>query len=178
MEFAASVVTGIATISRALDDGRTHMVGRLMSFDFVGRPRRALVPFTVTATPDPTLCCFRTKAFESTLKATPHLSQRLLEMRLVALDAAREWMVAPRRKTAWLLAIMARRTAALGPHRAARTVTCNLMLTQEAMADDLGPTLETVSRQISALKGDGIIEPETRRQRMARDMHRLPLDPG
>ncbi len=154
------------------------MVGRLMSFDFVGRPGRALVPFTVTATQYPTLRCFRTKAFESTLKATPHLSQRLLEMRLVALDAAREWMVAPRRKTAWLLAILARRTAALGPHRAARTVTCDLMLTQAAMADDLGPTLETVSRQISALTGDGIIEPETRRPGMARDMHRLPPDPG
>jgi CRP/FNR family transcriptional regulator len=45
----------------------------------------------------------------------------------------------------------------LQPERARRDITFALPLTREAMADYLGLTLETVSRQISALKRDGII---------------------
>jgi len=39
----------------------------------------------------------------------------------------------------------------------------DLPLTREAMADYLGLTLETVSRQISALRKDGIIELQGKR---------------
>lgn len=178
LEFVASVVSGMATISRGLEDGRTQMVGLLLPSDFVGRPGRPTTQFTVTATTDLVMCCFRKKPFEQALLDTPHLSQRLLEMTLDELDAAREWMVVLGRKTARekiasLLAIMARRTASLALHKAAGTVAFDLMLTREAMADYLGLTLETVSRQMSALKRDGIIGLETRRQVIVRDMGRL-----
>ena len=39
-----------------------------------------------------------------------------------------------------------------------------LPLTREAMADYLGLTLETVSRQVSALKKDGVISLEGKRR--------------
>jgi CRP/FNR family transcriptional regulator len=42
--------------------------------------------------------------------------------------------------------------------------TFELPLTREAMADYLGLTLETVSRQMSALKRDGVIKLETNRK--------------
>ena len=178
MEFVASVVTGMATVSRALEDGRTQMVGLLLPSDFVGRPGRDLAPFTVTATTDLVMCCFRKKLFEQALEQTPHIGAQLLEMTLDELDAAREWMVVLGRKTARekiasLLAIMARRTAALATHQTSGKVSFDLMLTREAMADYLGLTLETVSRQMSALKGDGIISLETKRHVIVRDMDRL-----
>ena len=44
-----------------------------------------------------------------------------------------------------------------------RPITFTLPLTREAMADYLGLTLETVSRQISSLKKDGVIKLEDRR---------------
>ena len=98
------------------------------------------------------------------MATTPHVGQRLLEMTLDELDAAREWMLLLGRKTARekiasLLSIIARRDASLNLRRAHGQLAFDLPLTREAMADYLGLTLETVSRQMSALKRDGVIEP-------------------
>ena len=51
-------------------------------------------------------------------------------------------------------------------------------LTREAMADYLGLTLETVSRQISALRKDGVIELEGKRHVTVPDMSRLLEEAG
>ncbi len=109
---------------------------------------------------------------------TPHIGQRLLEMTLDELDAAREWMLLLGRKTARekiasLLAILARRDAALKPVQTRRKIVFDLPLTREAMADYLGLTLETVSRQISALKRDGVITLEGKRHVIVPDFDRL-----
>ena len=49
----------------------------------------------------------------------------------------------------------------------------DLPLTREAMADYLGLTLETVSRQMSALKRDGVIELEGKRHVTVPSFERL-----
>ncbi len=64
MDFVASVVTGIATLTQTMEDGRRQMVGLLLPSDFVGRPGRALAAYDVTATTDLVMCCFRKKPFE------------------------------------------------------------------------------------------------------------------
>jgi CRP/FNR family transcriptional regulator, anaerobic regulatory protein len=161
-DFVASVVTGIATLTQTLKDGRRQMVGILLPSDFLGRPGRHTASYDVTANTDVVLCCFRKKPFEDILANTPHISQRLLEMTLDELDAAREWMLVLGRKTARekiasLLIIFARRTVGLKLTSVTRDITLNLSLTREEMADYLGLTLETVSRQMSALKKDGLI---------------------
>lgn len=51
-------------------------------------------------------------------------------------------------------------------------------LTREEMADYLGLTLETVSRQMSALKRDGVIELEGKRQIRVPDLDRLTEEAG
>lgn len=84
-----------------------------------------------------------------------------------------------REKIASLLSIIARRDATLhlnagkdGP------IVFDLPLTREAMADYLGLTLETVSRQISALKKDGVIALEGKRHVTVPDMERLLEEAG
>jgi CRP/FNR family transcriptional regulator len=183
MDFVASVVTGVATLTQTMEDGRTQMVGLLLPSDFLGRPGRKKVLYDVTAVSDLTLCCFRRKPFEDLLVSTPHVSQRLLEMTLNELDAAREWMLVLGRKTARekiasLLAIMARREASLHLARSVDGVRFELPLTREAMADYLGLTLETVSRQISALKRDQIIELQGTRQVHIPDFSALLAETG
>jgi CRP/FNR family transcriptional regulator, anaerobic regulatory protein len=178
MEFVASIVTGMATIGRALEDGRTQMVGLLFPSDFVGRPGREFAPFSVVAVTDLVMCCFRKKSFEDVMAETPHVGQRLLEMTLDELDAAREWMVVLGRKTARekiasLLSIIAQKTATLAGHSIDVDTGFDLLLTREAMADYLGLTLETVSRQMTALRGDGIIELASKRHVIVKDMERL-----
>jgi len=174
MDFVASVVTGIATLSQTMEDGRTQMVGLLLPSDFLGRPGRAIAPYDVTANSDLMLCCFRRKPFEKMMHETPHISQRLLEMTLDELDAAREWMLILGRKTARekiasLLTIIAQREAALQHTSPENGSSFDLPLTRESMADYLGLTLETVSRQISSLKRDKVIELQGKRRVMVPD---------
>jgi CRP/FNR family transcriptional regulator, anaerobic regulatory protein len=183
MGFVASVVRGVATLSQTLSDGRTQMVGLLLPSDFIGRPGRASSPYDVTAVSDVTLCCFRRKPFEQLLISTPHVAERLLIMSLDELDAAREWMLILGRKTARekiasLLTIIARREASMGMIRAKGPLIIDLPLTREAMADYLGLTLETVSRQISALKSEGIIVLDGKRRVQVPDIGRLMMETG
>lgn len=183
MDFVGSVVSGIATLSQTMEDGRRQMVGLLLPSDFVGRPGRATAAYDVTATTDLVMCCFRKKPFEAMMIETPHVAQRLLEMTLDELDAAREWMLLLGRKTARekiasLLAILARRQAALQLRASEQVILFELPLTREAMADYLGLTLETVSRQISALRRDGVIGLEGKRHVRVADFDRLLEEAG
>ncbi len=182
MDFVGSVVSGIATLTQTMEDGRRQMVGLLLPSDFVGRPGRMAAAYDVTATTDLLMCCFRKKPFEAMMIETPHVAQRLLEMTLDELDAAREWMLVLGRKTARekiasLLAILARRQAALGAQQS-RDILFELPLTREAMADYLGLTLETVSRQISALRQDRVIVLEGKRHVRVADFDRLLEEAG
>ena len=183
MDFVASVVTGIATLTQTMEDGRRQMVGLLLPSDFVGRPGRTIAPYDVTATTDLVMCCFRRKPFEDMMATTPHVAQRLLEMTLDELDAAREWMLLLGRKTARekiasLLAIIARRDAGLKQRATTGSIAFDLPLTREEMADYLGLTLETVSRQMSALKRDGVISLEERRRIVVPDFDLLSDETG
>ncbi|WP_415921945.1 transcriptional regulator FnrL [Tateyamaria sp. SN6-1] len=177
MDFVASVVSGAATLTQTMEDGRRQMVGLLLASDFVGRPGRRGARYDVVAVTDLVMCCFRKAPFEQMMATTPHVAERLLEMTLDELDAAREWMLVLGRKTARekiasLLAIFARRDSILGPH-GPRTVQFELPLTREAMADYLGLTLETVSRQVSALKREGIISLQGKRGVLVPDLDAL-----
>ncbi len=183
MSFVGSVVSGYATLTQTMEDGRTQMVGLLLPSDFVGRPGRDSAAYNISATTDVVMCCFRKKPFEDMMSDTPHIAQRLLEMTLDELDAAREWMLVLGRKTARekiasLFAIIARRESVLantglGVKNVARAASFDLKFTREAMADYLGLTIETVSRQISALKKDGVISLQGKRHVIVPDMYRL-----
>jgi CRP/FNR family transcriptional regulator len=167
LEFVGSIVSGVASLTRTMPDGRVQMVGLLLPGDFIGRPNRSTIECDVVAQTDVMLCCFRRKPFENLISDTPHVGQRLLEMTLDELDAAREWMLVLGRKTARekiasLLHMIATRTAALKPVETEETA-FTLPITRETMANYLGLTIETVSRQLSALKKDGLIAFDDRR---------------
>ena len=183
MDFVGSVVKGIATLTQTMEDGRTQMVGLLLPSDFVGRPGREGSAYDVIATTEGLMCCFRRKPFERMMEETPHVAHRLLQMTLDELDAAREWMLVLGRKTARekiasLLSIIARRSTLLDQLAADDGVAIELPLTREAMADYLGLTLETVSRQVSALKRDEVIVLDGKRRILIPDMERLLEEAG
>jgi len=183
MEFVASVVSGVATLTRTMKDGRTQMVGLLLPSDFMGRPGRRTIAYDVTATTDLVMCCFRKAQFERVMRHTPRIGQRLLEMTLDELDAAREWMLLLGRKTARekiasLLIIIARRSNDANALTGSGKLTFDLPLTRDAMADYLGLTIETVSRRISALRREGVIVLEGNRHVIVPDMRRLMDETG
>jgi CRP/FNR family transcriptional regulator, anaerobic regulatory protein len=183
LQFVGSVVKGVAALTQTMEDGRRQMVGLLLPSDFVGRPGRQIAPYDVVAATEITLCRFRKAPFEKLMAETPTVASRLLEMTLDELDAAREWMLLLGRKTARekiasLLAIIARRDSSLNLSAATGRVQFDLPLSREAMADYLGLTLETVSRQVSALKREGIISLEGKRHVTVPDFAMLMNETG
>ncbi len=175
LEFVASVVSGTATIEQIAEDGRRQTLGLLLPSDFLGRPGRDTALYDVSAVTEVTLCCFRRQQFEKLVKDTPHIAQRMLEMALDELDAARDWMFLLGRKTArekiaTFLLLVERRTRTPGLNIGLDIAQFELPLTRDAMASYLGLTLETVSRQISSLKKEGLISLVGNRQVTIEDM--------
>lgn len=176
LTYVASVVKGVSTLSKTMEDGRIQMVGLLLPSDFIGRPDRANIEFDVVAATDVTLCCFQRKPFEKLLSTVPHVSQRLLEIALDELDAARDWMLLLGRKTArekiaTFVEMMVRRqhVAGLGLDHTPLV----LPLTRDEISNYLGLTLETVSRQLNALKKEGVLRFNDRRRFEVIDMAAL-----
>ena len=103
----------------------------------------------------------------------------MLEMALDELDAARDWTLLSGRKTArekiaTFLMMVARRTSTT-MDKANRF---DLPLTREAMADFLGLTIETVSRQFSSLRKEGLIVLEDKRSVLVTDTEALQIEAG
>ena len=183
LETVASIVAGTATLTRSIEDGRTQLVGLLLPSDFIGRPGREAALYDITAVTDLTLCCFHRKPFEELLVELPHVRERLLEMALDELDAARDWMLLLGRKTAReriasLLALIVKRSirpdgGALGDKNRVE-----LPITRETMANYLGLTIETVSRQLTKLRKDGIIQLDGKRTILIPDLAALMAETG
>lgn len=157
-----SVVEGVVRLSKLTADGRRQMVGLLFPSDFIGRPGRSRALFDTVAATDVRLCLFERRRFEKLLGDIPTMEQRLLEMTLDELDAAREWMLLLGRKTARekiasFIAMAARRSAALMRRAPDDGDVVPMPLSREEIGDFLGLTIETVSRQIGALKKEGVI---------------------
>jgi len=173
-----TLVKGVASISQGLDDGRRQIMGILLPSDFIGRPGRRTAQYDITAASEVVMCRFEITAFERLLAASPALGPRLLEMTMDELDAAREWMLllgrkSAREKIATLIAMIALKSRSLAGGDVNDAFDFALPLTRETLADYLGLTIETVSRQITALRKDEVISIKGQRQITIPDFRRL-----
>ena len=176
----ANITSGAVKLSKSLGDGRQHVVGLLFAPDFVGRTFRPNSPYHAEAATDVGLCIFPKACFERVLRGHPALEHRLFERTLSDLDASREWMLLLARKTAAekvasFLLMLAKRA----PQRCCQlsdkteAVRIELPLSRSEIADCLGLTLETVSRQMTQLKTSGVIDLVNHREIAIPDMARL-----
>lgn len=157
-----TVVSGVASLNRTLEDGRCQIVGVLLPSDFIGRPGRNSVAHDVVAATDITLCRFEKSVFEKLLAGSPTIMARLLSKTSDDLDAARDWMLLLGRKTArekvaGFLSMLVRRAIQQNGMPAGDGATVSLPLSRSDLANYIGLTLETTSRQFSQLKQDGVI---------------------
>jgi CRP/FNR family transcriptional regulator len=173
----ANVTEGVVKLSRVLRDGRQQLVGLQFAPDLLGRLFATENPLTVEAASDVDLCRVPKAVLENLVAGSAALKQRLLDQSLQDLDDARDWMVTLGRKDAQqrvasLLLLIARRSAgqSAGP---AAAIIFDLPLTRADMADFLGLTIETVSRQISKLRHEKVIEVVNHRQVTVPDLSRL-----
>ncbi len=108
-------------------------------------------------------------------RAHPDLEHRLLRQTLDELDRARSWMLllgrgSAREKVATFIQDIAERLAAEGEAPLGRF---ELPLSRQQIADILGLTIETVCRQLTAMKRAGVIDLIGRRAVAILDANRL-----
>lgn len=159
----ANLLAGVLKLSASTVDGREQIVGLLYPADFVGRLYAEEADFTVTALTDAELCVFPRKPFEQVLEDHVRMERLLLQRTFAALEEARGRMLMLARKSAeekiagFLLGMADRADGARCRATASGPVTFDLPLTRGQIADVLGLTIETVSRQLTKLKTAGLI---------------------
>lgn len=181
VDFFANVISGAVKLTKTLPDGRQQIVGLLFSPDFLGRAYSRNNPYTAEAATDVEICCFPHAAFERLAAEYPGLQQRLFQHTLDELDAARDWMLLLGRKTAEekvasFLYMLARRSLVVGCGQQSNgggVAQFELPLTRADMADYLGLTIETVSRQLTRLKTSNVIRLNSNRLIQVGDVSRL-----
>ena len=180
----SNILTGVVKLSKTLNDGRQQIVELQFAPDFLGRPFHAESHLTVDAATSVRLCTFPKSTFDRMVASNPELKQRILEQSLRQLDEARDWMVTLGRKTARekLASFLAYLARHVDPHRAtddhAVPIVVELPLTRADMADFLGLTIETVSRQLTALRKAGLIALVDSRHIEIPSLHRLSREAG
>lgn len=173
----SNMLSGVVKLSKVLPDGRQQIVGLQFAPDFLGRPFKSESPLNAVAATSVSLCSFPRSAVDRMIKEAPELEHRLLKQTLNELDEARDWMLTLGRKTAsekvasflHLVATHIDPEAATGDG----PITYDLPLTRADIADFLGLTIETVSRQMTKLRKDDVIEIENNRQVTIPDIARL-----
>lgn len=176
----ANVLRGVIKLSKVLEDGRQQVVGLQFAPDLLGRPFAAESRVSAEAASDVDLCVIPKPALESLMKESAPLEHRVMMQALRELDEARDWMVTLGRKSAAekvasFLYLIATHIDPTDEETGARF---DLPLSRSDIADFLGLTIETVSRQISKLKADNIIEIVNYRHVTVPDLARLRLRCG
>ena len=178
----SNVLSGVVKLTKSMADGRQQIVGLQFAPDFLGRPFKAESTVTAQAATEVDLCSFPRGALERMMVEQPGLEQRLLRQTLTELDEARDWMLTLGRKTAaerlagFLLMIARNIQPSAEPGR--RGSAFDLPLSRAEIADFLGLTIETVSRQLTRLRSDGVILIENNRHVIVEDLGRLALRAG
>lgn len=175
----ANVIEGVLKLSASLSNGREQIVGIAYPSDFIGRPYSEESHHTITAMTDVKICAFRRRDFERFSGDHPDLEHKILQQTLTELDRARHWMLllgrkSAREKLATFLLEMSERLADSGcKSNGLPTDEYELPFGRQQIADILGLTIETVSRQLTELKKSGLIALPDNRKIIIKDRNVL-----
>ncbi len=174
----SNVLSGVVKLTKTMADGREQIVGLQFAPDFLGRPFHSESHVNAEAASVVNLCTFPRSSIETMLKESPGLTKRLLEQTLAELDEAHEWMLTLGRKTAGekvasFIHLIARHIDPEADLESGDVVSFDLPLTRADMADFLGLTIETVSRQLTKLRKAGVVSIDHNRHFVIPDMRRL-----
>lgn len=155
-----NLTKGALRLSKLLPDGRRQIAGFLFPGDFLGITMEDEHAFTAEAMTNSTLCQFARSRFDGFVDTHPHLERRLYAIAARELAAARQQVVLLGRKTATekvasFLLMLASGSSRRGLAKDADVV---IPMSRSDIADYLGLRIETVSRELSALKASRVIQ--------------------
>jgi len=181
----ANVIDGVLKLSTGTEDGREQIVGVVYPSDFIGRPFGSTSGHGVTALTEAKVCVFSRRDFDAFAREHPALEHKLLQRTLAELDRTRRWMLLLGRKSAGeklasFLLEMSERLVQPGCEVQSEKMLRRFALpfSRQQVADVLGLTIETVSRQFTRLKADGIIDLPSRREVVILDREALMAEAG
>lgn len=181
----ANVIDGVLKLSTGTEDGREQIVGMVFPSDFIGRPFGKTTGHGVTALTEAKVCVFNRRDFDSFAREHPSLEHKLLQRTLTELDRTRRWMLLLGRKSAsekvasFLLEMCDRVGGSpCDADDAPTEILLDLPVSRQQIADVLGLTIETVSRQFTRLKSEGVIDLPSRREVHIRDRFALAAEAG
>lgn len=147
-----NITEGVVRLYKSLPDGRRQIVGFALPGDFLGLALMDRYGATAEAVTPVRVCRFVRTAFVSYIDGKPHLMKRLHEFASHELSLAQDQMLLLGRKTAEervaaFLINLQTRYARIRP----LSVTVELPMSRQDIADYLGLTIETVSRTLTKL---------------------------
>ena len=173
----SNILSGVVKLTKLMADGRQQIVGLQFAPDFLGRPFSRQSNVTAEAATSVRVCSFPKNVLEDIIRQSPDMEHKLHEQTLNELDEARSWMLTLGRKTASekvasFLFLIAKN---VDPEKDVTRlgIQFELPLKRADIADFLGLTIETVSRQITKLRKAGIIKLEDNRTVMVPNLDRL-----
>jgi CRP/FNR family transcriptional regulator len=181
----ANVIDGVLKLSTGTEDGREQIVGMVFTSDFIGRPFGKTTGHGVTALTESKVCVFNRRDFDSFAREHPALEHKLLQRTLSELDRTRRWMLLLGRKSASekVASFLIEMVERVGGSPCESTdapaeLLLELPVSRQQIADVLGLTIETVSRQFTRLKAEGILDLPSRREVLIRDRFALAAEAG
>lgn len=151
------IVHGMLRLYKLLPDGRRLITGFLSTGQLLGLAPEGVCVYTAEAITEVTFCRYKRKAFERLIDEVPGFAKRLLTATCHELRAAQDRMLLLGRKTA--TEKVASFLLLMADQQGSNTVVeVEVPMTRSDIADYLGLTVETVSRTLTKLKQDGLIQ--------------------
>lgn len=176
-ETYANILGGVVKLTKLMPDGRQQIVGLQFAPDFLGRPFSQSSDLLAEAATDVRLCAFPKSVIESMIAQSPEMEHKLHSQHMRELDEAREWMLTLGRKTAIekVASFIIMLATHIDPEHAGEVteLEITLPLKRADIADFLGLTIETVSRQVTNLRKLGVISVTDRKSIMITDYDKL-----
>ena len=169
-----NITEGNVKIYQLLDDGRIQIIGFLYPGDFFGTYKNNKYNYSAEAIGNLRVCVFDQRVLDKYMDQNPILAKELLNETSYELTLAQDRMTVMGRlnaieKIAIFLINISNQRKRIGW----QSNPISLSMTRQDIADYLGLTIETVSREISKLKTSNIIKIISLKQLFINDIEKL-----
>ena len=159
-EYLYNIRSGAVRISKMLPDGRRQITSFLFPGDFFGLSCKDQHSYTAEALTNLEICRFPRKKIMGLFRDFPELNERVFDMTRTELDSTHARMLLLGRKTATekLCSFLLNMKAQPSLLNEMANDEVDLPMSRSDIADYLGLTVETVSRQFTNLSKLGLIQ--------------------
>jgi CRP/FNR family transcriptional regulator len=167
----ATLISGAAKLVSVDGEGIERIVALVHPAGFLGQLFAATSDFDVVALTETRLCLFPRAGFERIMADHPKLTRSILERTQAELDASRALtrMIGRRDVKARLSGLLLALARAASPSPCGVAREFDLILSREEIASLIGTTIESVSRRLTELEREGLIERKGARGLVIRD---------